>query len=217
MSVWAGVVQADVLHWRGLCGFGFGGCGFTAGALLALLSTPHPDQAEISWHLSQFYFLVEKRWTEPPPRRLHPRTIFSCTLFPRWAMPTADQATSLEGGANTAECALCPVRCGAFKRSREDGRWVHMVCAHHHPEVTIEQGERAAIWWGLLCRCILLNGPSSFRNSRTVHEQTALLGCRQAHDKPIHVPTQRAFFPCPLSCSFSLSVMMPSDTWPDHN
>lgn len=62
---------------------------------------------------------------------------------PRWAMPTAGQAPALEGGANSVECALCPVRCGVFKRCRDDGRWVHMVCAHHHPEVVVEQGEWA--------------------------------------------------------------------------
>jgi hypothetical protein len=59
---------------------------------------------------------------------------------PRWAM-AGGAAAALEGGATSAECALCPVRCGAFKRSREDGRWVHLVCAQHHPEVVIEQGE----------------------------------------------------------------------------
>jgi hypothetical protein len=70
-------------------------------------------------------------------------------------MPTAGQAPALEGGANSVECALCPVRCGVFKRCREDGRWVHMVCAHHHPEVVVEQGEPrlkggAAAWLGCL-------------------------------------------------------------------
>lgn len=70
---------------------------------------------------------------------------------PRWAMPTADQLHTLEGGATSVDCALCPVRYGAFKRSREDGRWVHLVCAHHHPEVIVEQGERPGAARVLAC------------------------------------------------------------------
>ncbi|GBF95805.1 hypothetical protein Rsub_08241 [Raphidocelis subcapitata] len=61
---------------------------------------------------------------------------------PRWATAGAGApAAALEGGAGSVECALCPVRLGAFKRSREDGRWCHLVCAHHHPEVVVEAGD----------------------------------------------------------------------------
>eukprot|EP00736_Rhodelphis_marinus_P001401 Rmarinus@m.9366 len=37
---------------------------------------------------------------------------------------------------STLECAVCPVKGGAFKRSR-DGRWVHVVCALWIPELRI--------------------------------------------------------------------------------
>lgn len=45
---------------------------------------------------------------------------------PRWE--AVGPKRQLEGGSLAAECALCPVRCGAFRRTVDTGDWVHQVC-----------------------------------------------------------------------------------------
>ncbi|KAL6766486.1 hypothetical protein ACKKBG_A36210 [Auxenochlorella protothecoides x Auxenochlorella symbiontica] len=68
---------------------------------------------------------------------------------PRWASSGGDQggagdagggARRLPGGARDVACALCPLRCGAFRRAAGGaGRWVHSVCALWTPETYLTQ------------------------------------------------------------------------------
>ncbi|EIE21488.1 hypothetical protein COCSUDRAFT_8821, partial [Coccomyxa subellipsoidea C-169] len=67
----------------------------------------------------------------------------------------------LEGGSLAAECTLCPVRCGAFRRTVDTGDWVHQVCALWVPDVKVRAGAGAeavegvasikAERWGVPC------------------------------------------------------------------
>ncbi|GMH43243.1 hypothetical protein BSKO_11165 [Bryopsis sp. KO-2023] len=53
--------------------------------------------------------------------------------------PGSDNS-KLEGGSRGVECALCPVKCGAFKMSSDGRKWVHVVCCHAHRETSILPG-----------------------------------------------------------------------------
>ena len=47
---------------------------------------------------------------------------------PRWELAaSADGRRQLEGGSLTAECALCPIRHGAFRQTVDTHEWVHQV------------------------------------------------------------------------------------------
>jgi hypothetical protein len=48
------------------------------------------------------------------------------------AMP--DERTRLPGGSRDVKCALCPIRCGAFRKTTNGERWVHQTCASWHTE-----------------------------------------------------------------------------------
>jgi len=45
-----------------------------------------------------------------------------------------DERTRLPGGARDVKCALCPIRCGAFRKTINGEQWVHQTCASWHPE-----------------------------------------------------------------------------------
>lgn len=51
------------------------------------------------------------------------------------AMP--DERTRLPGGSRDVKCALCPIKCGAFRKTTHGERWVHQTCASWHPECYI--------------------------------------------------------------------------------
>ena len=63
---------------------------------------------------------------------------------PRWQR--ADTFGSVQGGSHSVSCVLCPLRRGAFGHVVRDptqppgpGRqWVHLYCAHRHPECEID-------------------------------------------------------------------------------
>lgn len=63
---------------------------------------------------------------------------------PRWE--AVDHRRHLEGGSLAAECALCPVRCGAFRRTVDTGDWVHQVCTLP----LLRVGESIGSGWGRL-------------------------------------------------------------------
>ncbi|CAL8469552.1 g9093 [Coccomyxa elongata] len=60
---------------------------------------------------------------------------------PRWE--AVGPKRQLEGGSLAAECALCPVRCGAFRRTVDTGDWVHQVCAMWVPDLKVRPGAGA--------------------------------------------------------------------------
>ncbi len=43
---------------------------------------------------------------------------------PRWEV----QGGQLEGGSKAVQCALCPIRQGAFRRTADGLAWMHEVC-----------------------------------------------------------------------------------------
>jgi hypothetical protein len=45
-----------------------------------------------------------------------------------------DERTRLPGGSRDVKCALCPIRCGAFRKTANGEQWVHQTCASWHPE-----------------------------------------------------------------------------------
>ncbi len=45
-----------------------------------------------------------------------------------------DERTRLPGGSRDVKCALCPIRCGAFRKTTNGEQWVHQTCASWHPE-----------------------------------------------------------------------------------
>ena len=52
---------------------------------------------------------------------------------PRWELSSGPGGRrTLEGGSLAAECALCPVRCGAFRQTVDTQEWVHQV---RHPSL----------------------------------------------------------------------------------
>ncbi|KAL6751515.1 PHD-zinc-finger like domain-containing protein [Haematococcus lacustris] len=60
---------------------------------------------------------------------------------PRWQMASLGLThADLEGGSNAAQCVLCPVRCGAFKRTTDGRDWAHLVCALWQPETSVIPG-----------------------------------------------------------------------------
>lgn len=59
----------------------------------------------------------------------------------RWEMGVGDVHKPLGGGSLSVECALCPVRHGAFKKTEDGKHWVHLVCALWHPETTANQSK----------------------------------------------------------------------------
>ena len=70
--------------------------------------------------------------------------------YGRWAQAPGQKP--LEGGSLTVECGLCPVRHGAFKRTVDCSKWVHMVCAMWHPDVSVLPGRAG---WRLLCGWVM--------------------------------------------------------------
>lgn len=47
---------------------------------------------------------------------------------PRWELHSSPEGRKiLEGGSLAAECALCPVRQGAFRQTVDTHQWVHQV------------------------------------------------------------------------------------------
>ncbi|BDA44710.1 probable peregrin at C-terminar half [Coccomyxa sp. Obi] len=60
---------------------------------------------------------------------------------PRWE--AVGPKRQLDGGSLAADCALCPVRCGAFRRTVDTGDWVHQVCALWVPDLKVRPGAGA--------------------------------------------------------------------------
>eukprot|EP00798_Chlamydomonas_sp_ICE-L_P014429 gene14429-20435_t len=64
---------------------------------------------------------------------------------PRWEMAAKGiTPAQLPGGTCEAECALCPVKFGAFKKTVDTKQWVHLVCALWHPETSVRSGNVCA-------------------------------------------------------------------------
>lgn len=53
-------------------------------------------------------------------------------IRPAHMMP--EDRRRLTGGARDAKCLLCPIKCGAFRRTADGLHWVHQTCALWHPE-----------------------------------------------------------------------------------
>ena len=59
-------------------------------------------------------------------------------IRPPHSMP--DERRRLPGGARDVQCALCPIRCGAFRKTVNGQQWVHQTCALWHPECWLRPG-----------------------------------------------------------------------------
>ena len=59
-------------------------------------------------------------------------------------MLAGGKAPEYDGGAKSAECALCPIKCGLLKQTVGPRPvWVHTVCAlWQGPEVTVLPADR---------------------------------------------------------------------------
>ncbi len=58
----------------------------------------------------------------------------------RWQLACGEVHKPQEGGSLSEQCALCPVRHGAFKKTTSGQQWVHVVCALWNPETSVLPG-----------------------------------------------------------------------------
>ena len=68
-------------------------------------------------------------------------------IRPPHALP--DERRDLPGGSKDVKCALCPIRCGAFKKTVDGAQWVHQTCALWHHECILVAGPQPSVVDGL--------------------------------------------------------------------
>lgn len=59
-------------------------------------------------------------------------------IRPRHMMP--EERKQLKGGARDVKCALCPIKCGAYRKTVDGQHWVHQTCALWHTETYLVPG-----------------------------------------------------------------------------
>ncbi|KAL0021383.1 hypothetical protein WJX77_010282 [Trebouxia sp. C0004] len=64
---------------------------------------------------------------------------------PRWEV----QGGQLEGGSKAVQCALCPIRQGAFRRTADGLAWMHEVDALWQPELSVIPGNICNAYQGV--------------------------------------------------------------------
>ncbi|KAA6425122.1 MAG: hypothetical protein FRX49_04618 [Trebouxia sp. A1-2] len=64
---------------------------------------------------------------------------------PRWEV----QGGQLEGGSKAVQCALCPIRQGAFRRTADGLAWMHEVDALWQPELSVIPGNICDAYQGV--------------------------------------------------------------------
>jgi hypothetical protein len=67
----------------------------------------------------------------------------------RPAFISLEHRSTLPGGSKDAECALCPVKLGAFRKTVDGKHWVHQACALWHPEVILRDSNESCVVQGL--------------------------------------------------------------------
>ncbi|KAK9810852.1 hypothetical protein WJX73_002323 [Symbiochloris irregularis] len=105
------------------------------------------------------------------PCRKHEARLLAQGMPPAQVRPPrylAGSAGALEGGARSTHCALCPVRCGAFRQTTDSRHWVHQVCALWHPETSVQSGSA----------CNAVEGKSQIKAERWGRPCSV---CRQTH------------------------------------
>ena len=96
------------------------------------------DRCDVAVHQTCYdvYEVPENEWLCWPCREYEEAQraagVPQAEIRPLHALP--DERRQLIGGSRDVKCALCPIRCGAFRRTVNGQQWVHQACAMWHSD-----------------------------------------------------------------------------------